>query len=291
MSRRTSPRRRIGPREARPTRASDLPGSQRAMSEPTREDKDKSGKWLIEQHGDAILRIGGVTDLVRWEAGPAEIVLPAKLPDGFVRAWRAGRDRPEPSVIELATYPEHAHGSAGARRPAAGLPPPPRGPQRPRARAAAQGPAPCRRSGPPPRLGWGDRGRGPVASHRAVEDAGRAGAGDGGPGPDAVGAADGCSRAARGRPAAVPRGYRRTCPGGRPRPPDHRHEGLHATAVYGPRFALDPGEEHRHEWHSSRHRPWHDLLRRDAIAATGQTFVLAVLRAHFGPCRPRWKPR
>ena len=35
-------------------------------------------KWLIEHHGDAILRLGGVTDLVRWQAAPAELVLPAK---------------------------------------------------------------------------------------------------------------------------------------------------------------------------------------------------------------------
>jgi len=38
------------------------------MPEPTREkDKDKSAKWLIEHHGDTILRLGGVTDLVRWQ--------------------------------------------------------------------------------------------------------------------------------------------------------------------------------------------------------------------------------
>ena len=34
------------------------------------------------------------------------MVLPAKLPDGLIFAWRAGRDRPEPHVIEIATYPE-----------------------------------------------------------------------------------------------------------------------------------------------------------------------------------------
>jgi len=77
------------------------------MPEPTREkDKDKSAKWLIEHHGDAILRLGGVTDLVRWKAAPAELVLPTKLPDGLIFAWRAGRDRPEPHVVEIATYPE-----------------------------------------------------------------------------------------------------------------------------------------------------------------------------------------
>jgi hypothetical protein len=77
------------------------------MPEPTREkDKDKSAKWLIEHHGDAILRLGGVTDLVRWKAAPAELVLPTKLPDGLIFAWRAGRDHSEPFVVEIATYPE-----------------------------------------------------------------------------------------------------------------------------------------------------------------------------------------
>jgi hypothetical protein len=77
------------------------------MAEPTGEkDKDKGAKWLIESHGDAILRFSGVTDLVRWQAAPAELVLPAKLPDGLLYAWRAGRDRPEPYIIEVATYPE-----------------------------------------------------------------------------------------------------------------------------------------------------------------------------------------
>src|SRR5208283_5304080 len=81
------------------------PGAQWTMPEPAK-DKDKSAKWLIEHHGDAILRLGGVTDLVRWQAAPAELVLPAKLPDGLLFAWRAGRDRPEPFVVEIATYPE-----------------------------------------------------------------------------------------------------------------------------------------------------------------------------------------
>jgi hypothetical protein len=76
------------------------------MDEPTREGKDRGSKWLIEHHGDAILRLSGVTDLVRWQAGAAEPVLPAKRPDGFLLAWRAGRDRPEPYIIEIATYPE-----------------------------------------------------------------------------------------------------------------------------------------------------------------------------------------
>ena len=34
--------------------------------------------------GGAILRIGGVTDLDRWQAAATDIVLPAKLPDGLI---------------------------------------------------------------------------------------------------------------------------------------------------------------------------------------------------------------
>jgi hypothetical protein len=69
-------------------------------------DKDKSGKWLIQHHGDSILRLGGVTDFVRWQAAQAEVVLPTGLPDGLLYAWRAGSDQPEPHLVEIATYPE-----------------------------------------------------------------------------------------------------------------------------------------------------------------------------------------
>jgi len=80
------------------------------MPEPAK-DKDKSAKWLIERHGDSILRLGGVTDLVRWQAAPAELVLPTKLPDGLLLAWRARREHPELFVVEIATYPSSARPS------------------------------------------------------------------------------------------------------------------------------------------------------------------------------------
>src|SRR5262249_13068668 len=73
-------------------------------------EKDKSGKWMIAHHADAILRLAGVTDLVRREAAQAELVLPAKLPDGLILAWRAGRAQPDPFIVELATYPEKRAG-------------------------------------------------------------------------------------------------------------------------------------------------------------------------------------
>ncbi len=67
---------------------------------------DKSSKWLIQHFGDAILKLAGVRDLVSWRPLQAEVVQPRQLPDGLVEATRAGSDRPELFVLELATYPE-----------------------------------------------------------------------------------------------------------------------------------------------------------------------------------------
>ena len=83
-------------------------------------DKVKSAEWLIEHHGDAILRLGGVTDLVRWQAAAAELVLPTKLPDGLLFASRTRRNHPEPFVVDRDL--PRLRGRAGTTRLAAGLP-------------------------------------------------------------------------------------------------------------------------------------------------------------------------
>lgn len=69
-------------------------------------DYDRSSKWLIEHHGDALLRLAGVTDVVSWRPRPAEVVQPAQLPDGLLEVIRAGEEEPELYVLEIATYPE-----------------------------------------------------------------------------------------------------------------------------------------------------------------------------------------
>jgi hypothetical protein len=175
------------------------------MHEPIREkDKDKSAKWLIEHHGDAILRLGGVTDLVRWQAAPAELVLPAKLPDGLLFAWRAGRDHPEPYVAEIATYSEQRAAEQALRDLLLVLSHPQRGSQRPDPGPPTQGAAPRPRPRASTRLGRGDGAGRPVAGGRVVDCARRAGAGDIGSRDDAVGALDGSIGTTRGRAAAVP---------------------------------------------------------------------------------------
>ena len=69
-------------------------------------DYDRSSKWLIQHHGDAILRLTGVEDVVAWEPLQAEVVQPAQLPDGLLQVRRAGAEEPELYLLEIATYPE-----------------------------------------------------------------------------------------------------------------------------------------------------------------------------------------
>ena len=67
---------------------------------------DRSGKWLIEHHGDSILRLAGIQKIVDWRPVPGEVVQPRQLPDGLLEVLLRGRKKFVPFVVELATYPE-----------------------------------------------------------------------------------------------------------------------------------------------------------------------------------------
>lgn len=67
---------------------------------------DKSSKWLIEHHGDGLLRLAGVCDIVSWKPLQAELVQPRQLPDGLLEFQRRGHDRSCLALLEIATYPE-----------------------------------------------------------------------------------------------------------------------------------------------------------------------------------------
>jgi hypothetical protein len=71
-----------------------------------REDKDRSGKWLLERHGDSALRLAGVTGFRAWRAVAAELVLPKQTPDGLLEVTFPDRPEPYPFLIEIATFPE-----------------------------------------------------------------------------------------------------------------------------------------------------------------------------------------
>lgn len=45
---------------------------------------DKSGKWLLEFQGRALVTLGGARDVVSCRALKAEVVQPSQLPDGLL---------------------------------------------------------------------------------------------------------------------------------------------------------------------------------------------------------------
>jgi hypothetical protein len=67
---------------------------------------DKSSKWLIQHHGDSILRLAGVVGIESWRPLQAEVVQPRQLPDGLIEARLRGQPEADLFVLELATYPE-----------------------------------------------------------------------------------------------------------------------------------------------------------------------------------------
>jgi hypothetical protein len=71
-----------------------------------REGKDRSSKWLLEHHGDSVLRLSGVTGFLSWCSVRSELTHPRQLPDGLLEATFPGQAEPALYVVEVATYPE-----------------------------------------------------------------------------------------------------------------------------------------------------------------------------------------
>lgn len=67
---------------------------------------DKSSKWLIQHHGDSILRLAKLGPVASWRALQAEVVQPRQLPDGLLEVLFVGDDDRSLFILELATYPE-----------------------------------------------------------------------------------------------------------------------------------------------------------------------------------------
>lgn len=71
-----------------------------------RQDKDRGGKWLLTHHGDAVLRLGGITGFTAWTALQAETVAPRRLPDGLLEVRFPGEAEPTLVLVEIETYPD-----------------------------------------------------------------------------------------------------------------------------------------------------------------------------------------
>ena len=71
-----------------------------------RQDKDRSGKWLLAHHGDAILTLAGLTGFSSWKALQPETVAPRRLPDGLLEVRFPGTAAPVLVLVEIETYPD-----------------------------------------------------------------------------------------------------------------------------------------------------------------------------------------
>jgi hypothetical protein len=67
---------------------------------------DKSSKWLIQHHGDSIVRLAGARDIVALRPLQAELVQSRRLPDGLIEVQLRGQDEPDLFILEIYTYPD-----------------------------------------------------------------------------------------------------------------------------------------------------------------------------------------
>jgi len=80
------------------------------MIEDQHQPYDKSSKWLIQHHGDSMLRLARIGKIAAWRPAQAEVVQPRQLPDGLLEARLEGELRDDLFLIEVATYPERRLG-------------------------------------------------------------------------------------------------------------------------------------------------------------------------------------
>ncbi len=62
---------------------------------------DRSAKYLIERHGDAIMKLAALPPFTAWRAVANEQVAPRRTPDGLLEVQFADHPRPTPVVIEV----------------------------------------------------------------------------------------------------------------------------------------------------------------------------------------------
>ena len=76
------------------------------MIEDGQQPYDKSSKWLIQHHGDSMLRLAKIANIQTWRPAQAEVVQPRQLPDGLLEVRLQGQTRDNLFLMEVATYPE-----------------------------------------------------------------------------------------------------------------------------------------------------------------------------------------
>ncbi len=69
------------------------------------QDKDRGSKWLIENFGDAILKLAGYKEFLEWKHKPSEVVAPRRFPDGLMQVRFARQSEFTLVLVEIESYP------------------------------------------------------------------------------------------------------------------------------------------------------------------------------------------
>ncbi|MBW3539035.1 MAG: DUF4351 domain-containing protein [Planctomycetes bacterium] len=67
---------------------------------------DKCAKWLIQHHGDSVLRLFGIEHVESYRSLHPEQIALRRIPDGYLEVVRRGHDQRRYYLIEVATRPE-----------------------------------------------------------------------------------------------------------------------------------------------------------------------------------------
>jgi hypothetical protein len=68
-------------------------GGEMRMIEDEHQPYDKSSKWLIQHHGDSMLRLAKIAHIQTWRPAQAEVVQPPAIPrdaENDLNSWKNG---------------------------------------------------------------------------------------------------------------------------------------------------------------------------------------------------------
>ena len=80
-------------------------GGIKPMIEDDHQPYDKSSKWLIQHHGDSMLRLARIERIAAWRPAQAEVAQPRQLPDGLLEVRLEGESRDDLFLIEVGPGP------------------------------------------------------------------------------------------------------------------------------------------------------------------------------------------
>jgi hypothetical protein len=72
----------------------------------SRERKDRSANWIIDSHGDSLLRLAKITGFTSWQPTQTVLSFPKQMPDGLLDVTFPDRASPDPFLIEIESYPD-----------------------------------------------------------------------------------------------------------------------------------------------------------------------------------------